>query len=75
MATGLETGTTVVLDPFQHARGISDGGDAALLALAAVAIALGLWTAQRTRPRHSVRELRRLGALESPSTTTPGGRS
>lgn len=75
MATGLETGTTVVLDPFQPARGISDGGDAALLALAAVAIALGLWTAQRTRPRHSVRELRRLGALESPSTTTPGGRS
>lgn len=64
MARGLETGTTVVLDPFQPARGISDGGDAVLLALAVLAIALGLWLSWRLRPHHTIRQLRRLGLPE-----------
>ncbi|MEV0411176.1 hypothetical protein AB0I68_10315 [Streptomyces sp. NPDC050448] len=58
-ATGTETGTSVVLDEFRPARGIADAGDAALLALALVAVALGLWLSVRLRPPHSIRELER----------------
>lgn len=59
MTTGAETGTTVVLDEYRPARGVSDGGDAVLLALAAAGIGGGLLLARRLRPHHSLRELRR----------------
>ncbi|WP_159050191.1 hypothetical protein [Streptomyces sp. MMG1533] len=42
LVTGTETGTSVVLDEFRPACGIADSGDAALFALALVAIAVGL---------------------------------
>ncbi len=61
-ATGTETGTSVVLDEFRPARGIADAGDTTLLALALVAVALGLWLSVRLRPPHSVRELERRSA-------------
>ncbi|MFF7643958.1 hypothetical protein [Streptomyces canus] len=56
-ATGTETGTSTVLDEFKPARGISDGGDAVLLAVAVAAIGGGLWLARRLRPPHTLREL------------------
>ena len=56
-ATGDETGTSVVLDEFRPARGISDGGDAVLLGLGAAAIGGGLWFSRRLRPPHTLREL------------------
>ncbi|GAA3803256.1 hypothetical protein [Streptomyces chiangmaiensis] len=56
-ATGDETGTSVVLDEFRPARGISDGGDAVLLGLGVAAIAGGLWLSRRLRPPHTLREL------------------
>jgi hypothetical protein len=58
MATGDETGTTVVLDEFQPARGIGDGGDLALLLVALAAIVAGLFLARRLRPTHSIHALR-----------------
>ena len=58
-ATGTETGTSVVLDEFRPARGIADAGDATLLALSLVAVAVGLWLSVRLRPPHSIRELER----------------
>lgn len=61
-AGGAETGTTAVLDELQPARGISDGGDAVLLALAALAAAAGLFLAHRWRPHDSIRQLRRATA-------------
>jgi hypothetical protein len=57
--TGTETGTTVVLEEHRPARGVSDGGDAVLLALSAAALGGGLLLARRLRPHHSLRELRR----------------
>lgn len=75
-ATGVQTGTTLVLDDFQPARGISDGGDAVLLAVAAVAIALGLWLARRLRPHHRISELRHMtGPAGEPAATIAEGRS
>lgn len=59
MTTGTETGTSVVLDEYRPAWGVSDGGDATLLALAAAAVGAGLLLARRLRPHHSLRELRR----------------
>jgi len=59
---GDETGTTVVLENFQPAFGISDGGDAALVVLALAAIVGGLYMARRLRPEHSIKELRRRSA-------------
>ena len=50
LVTGTETGTSVVLDEFRPARGIADSGDAALFALALVAIAVGLWLSVRLAP-------------------------
>lgn len=64
MVTGAETGTTVVLAEYRPARGVSDGGDVALLVLAALATVGGLFAARRLRPQHSLRELRH------PSDTT-----
>lgn len=58
MVTGAETGTTVVLPELRPARGVSDGGDAALLVLAALTAIGGLFAARRLRPHHSLRELR-----------------
>lgn len=76
MVGGLETGTTVVLDPFQPARGISDGGDAVLASLSALAIALGLWLARRLRPHHTLRQLRHAGeAGQTPAVNLAEGRS
>lgn len=57
LATGDESGTTVVLDEFQPAKGISDGGDVALAVLALAALAAGLVLARRLRPEHSIRAL------------------
>lgn len=62
MATGTETGTTVVLDQHRAAWGVSDGGDAVLLALAAGSLGAGLLLARRLRPHHSLRELGRSAA-------------
>ncbi|MFD3920191.1 hypothetical protein [Streptomyces sp. NPDC058595] len=58
-AVGTETGTSVILDEFRPARGISDGGDVALLVLAVAAIAVGLYLARRWRPPHTIHELER----------------
>lgn len=66
MVTGIETGTSRVLDKYRPARGVSGGGDAALLVLAALAVALGLLLARRLRPHHSLRELRRGVTPSSP---------
>lgn len=54
----------MVLDEFRPARGIADSGDAALFALALVAIVVGLWLSVRLRPRHSIRELERRAAAQ-----------
>lgn len=59
---GVATGTTVVLDDLQPARGISDGGDVVLLVLGAASAALGLYLARLWRPRQSLRQLRARGA-------------
>ncbi|MGW5723390.1 hypothetical protein ACWEVP_44990 [Amycolatopsis sp. NPDC003865] len=58
-ATGIETGTSVVLDEYKPARGVSDGGDAILLGLSLVVLLGGLYLAWRLRPRHSVHQLTR----------------
>lgn len=58
-ASGAETGTAVVLDGLKPARGISDGGDAALLGLAIVALILGVYLSYRWRPEDTIRQLRR----------------
>lgn len=56
-ATGDETGTRVVLAELRPARGISDGGDAVLVGLAAAAIGGGLYLSRRLRPPHTLRQL------------------
>ncbi|MER7467270.1 hypothetical protein [Streptomyces sp. NPDC097981] len=61
-ALGTDTGTSVILDEFRPARGISDGGDVALLVLAVAAIAAGLYPARRWRPPHTIHELERSAA-------------
>ncbi len=58
-ATGTETGTTVVLDEYKPARGISDGGDAVLFGLGVISVLLGLYLSRRLRPQESIRDLRR----------------
>lgn len=63
-ATGTETGTSVVLNEFRPARGIADAGDAALFALALLAVAVGLWLSVRLRPPHRIRELERRAAQQ-----------
>lgn len=57
-AAGAASGTTVVLDSLDPARGIGDTGDAVLLVLAAFSIMAGLYLARRWRPTHTTRELR-----------------
>lgn len=71
MSTGTQTGTTVVLDEYTPARGVSGTGDAVLLALSAAAIAGGLVTARRLRPAHSLRSLRAGGAPTAGPATAP----
>jgi len=56
-AVGTETGTSVVLDEFRPERGISDGGDVALLVVAVAAMAVGMYLARRWRPPHTIRQL------------------
>lgn len=63
-ATGSETGTSVILDEFKPAWGVSDGGDAVLLALAIAAIVGGLVLSRRLRPPHRMRELKRRTVAE-----------
>ncbi|MCX4584095.1 hypothetical protein [Streptomyces sp. NBC_01481] len=63
-ATGTETGTSVVLEEFRPARGVADGGDAALLGLALAAVVSGLWLSHRLRPPHTIRELEHRAARE-----------
>lgn len=50
MATGAETGTSVVLPELRPARGISDGGDGVLVAFAATSMLGGAALAYRWRP-------------------------
>lgn len=57
-AIGAETGTAVVLDPYQPDRG-PDRGEIVLLVISIVAIVGGLLLAWRARPADSVRQLRR----------------
>lgn len=59
MATGTATGTTVVLDEYRPARGVSDRGDAVLLVMAGAAAVTGAVLARRLGPQHSVHDLRR----------------
>lgn len=59
LATGGETGTTVILEDARPARGVSDGGDVALLLLALGGLAVGLFLSYRFRPAHSIQALRR----------------
>lgn len=57
-ASGADTGTTVVLDGLEPARGISDRADVVLLILGVLAVAAGLFLARRWRPHSSIRVLR-----------------
>lgn len=57
-ATGDQTGTTAVLDELKPARGVSDGGDVVLLALAVLAMTAGLVLAHRWRPPDTIGQLR-----------------
>ncbi len=50
LATGGETGTSGILDEFKPARGISDGGDTALIAFGAVLVVLGLYLSRMNTP-------------------------
>lgn len=59
MATGADTGTTVVLPELKPARGVTDPGDAGLLGSAALAIGVGVTLAYRWRPAVTVASLRR----------------
>lgn len=56
-AAGIETGTSVILNEFKPARGISDGGDAILLGLSLAVLLAGLYLARRLRPQHSLHQL------------------
>lgn len=64
-ATGADPGTGAVLDPVRPDRGISDGGDAVLLALAVAGLGLGLYLSYRFRPAHSIHQLRREDSAHS----------
>ena len=64
LATGIETGTSRVLDEFRPARGISGTEDAVLFALAVCAVAVGIWLSVRLRPPHRIRELERRAAAQ-----------
>ncbi len=75
MATGEDPATTLVLDPFEPERGISDGGDVVLLILALGAIALGLFLARLWRPRHTLAQLRRMQGTGTDTTTRQEARS
>lgn len=55
-AVGAETGTSVILDEFKPRAGISNGGDAVVLAVALAGILAGTYLAWRMRPAH-VRQL------------------
>ena len=57
-ATGAETGTTVVLDELEPRRGISDAGDAVLVALGILLMAVGVLLERRWRPHDTIRQLR-----------------
>ncbi|MGW1892376.1 hypothetical protein ACWCP6_19300 [Streptomyces sp. NPDC002004] len=49
-ATADETSTSVLLDKFRPAHGVSDGGDAVVVGLGVAALGGGLWLSRRLRP-------------------------
>ncbi len=57
-ATGAGAGTTVILDELQPARGVSDGGDAVLLAAGILMLIVGLYLSRRWRPTDTIHQLR-----------------
>ena len=57
-ATGAGAGTTVILDELQPARGVSDGGDAVLLAVGILLLIVGLYLSRRWRPTDTIHQLR-----------------
>ncbi|MFD0274237.1 hypothetical protein ACFVHB_10055 [Kitasatospora sp. NPDC127111] len=56
-AVGSETGTSEVLDEFRPAKGVSNGGDVALLVVSVAVLVVGLVLARRWRPPHTLRQL------------------
>ena len=80
LATGFETGTSVV-SPQLPGRGHLSGGDWAALLVAAAAAGLGAWLSVRFRPHDSVGALRLLLGPKfvtpsdpKPTTRAPAGR-
>ena len=57
-ASGADTGTIDVLDRFEPARGVHDGGDVVLLVLAVLMVATGLVLSHTWRPHDTIHELR-----------------
>lgn len=73
LATGEQPGTQIVTDELTG-RGALTGGDAALIAIAAVAAAAGALLGWTFRPAHSVHALRRQAAhADRPANQKVGG--
>jgi len=70
-ATGGDPGTGIVLDPVRPERGIGDGGDAVLFALAVAGLAVGLFLSYRFRPAHSIEQLRREHSADPAAEAKP----
>ena len=65
-ASGADTGTIDVLNGFEPARGVHDGGDVVLLVLSVLMVAAGLVLSRTWRPHDTIRELRsRSAAMRS----------
>lgn len=58
--TGVDSGTTVVLDELKPARGVRGIGGVVGLGVGLALLALGAYLARRWRPHSTIRELRRL---------------
>jgi len=71
LATGYETGTSMV-SPQLSGRGPLGGGDWAVLLVAAAVGGLGVWLSVRFRPRDSVGALRLLLGPKSVTSSEPG---